>query len=225
MSDEPTSDRDTVILLHGFFMRPITMLPVDRRLRQAGFETIAPPYRSRLHPFEQIVEELLPVLRRAGRGPVHFVTHSMGGLVARALIARMRPEQMGRVVMLGPPHGGSEWIDLLAKARISGAFFGPAEEVLSLRRPEKVESLMGTVDYPVGIIAGDRPYGLPFVSQRIMPGPHDGAVSVASTHLEGEADHIVLPVSHSGMIWSDAVQDQVVQFLQHGSFARTRAPA
>ena len=217
-SDGNTGERGTVILLHGFFMRPITLLPVDRVLRQAGFDTIAPPYRSRLHPFEQIVEELLPVVRRAERGPVHFVTHSMGGLIARALIARARPPHMGKVVMLGPPHGGSEWIDLFAKARISGAFFGPAEEVLSLRRPERVESLMGHVDYPVGIIAGDRPYGVPVLSRRIMPGPHDGAVSVASTHLTGETDHIVLPVSHSGMIWNDGVKAQVLQFLQHGSF-------
>ncbi len=95
------------------------------------------------------------------------------------------------------------------------------EEVLSLRRPERVESLMGHVDYPVGIIAGDRPYGVPVLSRRIMPGPHDGAVSVASTHLTGETDHIVLPVSHSGMIWNDGVKAQVLQFLQHGSFERT----
>ena len=211
----------TVILLHGFFMRPITMLPVERALRKAGFDTASPPYRSRAHAFEQIVEDLLPALRGAGKGPVHFVTHSMGGLVARALIARARPAEMGKVVMLGPPHHGSEWVDLLAAARIGGAFFGPAEEVLSLRRPERVETLMGEPDYPLGIIAGDRPYGLPFISQRIMSGPHDGAVSVASTHLEGEDDHVVLPVSHSGMMWNRAVQGQIVHFLRHGKFART----
>ncbi len=204
------SDPGTVILLHGFFMRPITMLPVERALRKAGFDTTSPPYRSRAHAFEQIVEDLLPALRGAGKGPVHIVTHSMGGLVARALIARARPAGLGKVVMLGPPHHGSEWVDLLAAARIGGAFFGPAEEILSLRRPERVETLMGQPDYPLGIIAGDRPYGL-----------HDGAVSVASTHLEGEDDHIVLPVSHSGMMWNRTVQEQIVHFLRHGTFSRT----
>lgn len=212
------SGHGTVILLHGFFMRPITLLPVERALRQAGYATMAPPYRSRLHPLEQIVEDLLPVLRRAEDGPVHFVTHSMGGLVARALIARARPQRIGKVVMLGPPHAGSEWIDLLARARIARAYFGPAEDVLSRRRPERLEKLMGTVDYPVGIIAGDRPYGVPILSGRIMPGPHDGKVSVASTHLPGETDHIVLPVSHGGMIWNDGVQKQVVRFLRSGAF-------
>jgi len=225
------NDRGTVILLHGFGMRPITMLPLERALRRAGFETFSPPYRSRLHPLEQIVDELLPAVARVNKGPadkkprddspLHFVTHSMGGLVARALIARARPERLGKMVMLGPPHGGSEWIDLLARARISGAFFGPAEEVLSLRRPEQVEKALGRVDYPVGIIAGDRPTGLPLISGRIMPGPHDGKVSVASTHLKGEADHIVLPVGHSAMILHGTVQTQVVHFLRHGTFDRT----
>lgn len=214
------SDHSTVILLHGFGMLPITLLPVERALRRAGFETLSPPYRSRLHPLEQIVDELLPALNRVDKGEVHFVTHSMGGLVARALITRARPERLGKMVMLGPPHGGSEWIDLLAKARISGAFFGPAEEVLSLRRPEQVEKALGRVDYPVGIIAGDRPTGLPFISGRIMPGPHDGKVSVASTHLKGEADHIVLPVSHSAMILDRTVQAQIVHFLRFGTFDR-----
>ncbi len=221
MSDAGTVKTGTVILLHGFGMRPITLLPVARALRKAGFDTQSPPYRSRLHPLEQIVDELLPALSRSGDGPVHFVTHSMGGLVARALIARARPKMIGKVVMLGPPHGGSEWVDLLASARISGAFFGPAEEVLSLRRPERVESLLGTVDYPIGVIAGDRPSGVPLISARIMPGPHDGKVSVAATHLKGETDHIVLPVSHSAMIWNGAVQEQVVHFLRHGAFAHT----
>lgn len=214
------SEHGTVILLHGFGMRPITLLPVGRCLRKAGFETLAPPYRSRLHPLEQIVDDLLPALNRVGDGPVHFVTHSMGGLVARALIARARPGAIGKVVMLGPPHGGSEWVDLLASARISGAFFGPAEEVLSLRRPERVESLLGEIDYPVGIIAGNRPTGVPIFSGRIMPGPHDGKVSVAATHLKGEADHIVMPVSHTAMIWDSAVQTQIVHFLRRGAFTR-----
>ncbi|WP_420606218.1 esterase/lipase family protein [Novosphingopyxis sp.] len=214
------SEHGTVILLHGFGMRPITMLPVGRSLHRAGFATLALPYRSRLHPLEQIVDELLPMLNGVKDGPVHFVTHSMGGLVARALIARARPKAMDKVVMLGPPHGGSEWVDLLARARISGTFFGPAEEVLSLRRPERVESLLGEVDYPIGIIAGNRPTGVPIFSARIMPGPHDGKVSVAATHLRGEADHIVMPVSHMAMIWDGAVQAQVVHFLRHGSFAQ-----
>ena len=214
-----TTEPGTVILLHGFGMRPITMLPVERGLRKAGFDTISPSYRSRLHPLEQIVDELLPVLSRVRDGPVHFVTHSMGGLVARALIARARLDAIGKVVMLGPPHGGSEWVDLLARARIAGAFFGPAEEVLSLRRPAHVESLLGEVDYPVGIIAGNRPTGMPILSARIMPGPHDGKVSVAATHLPGEADHIVMPVSHTAMIWDAAVQTQMVHFLHRGAFA------
>jgi pimeloyl-ACP methyl ester carboxylesterase len=193
------------------------------RLQAAGWATLAPSYGFGV--------DLPTILRRladpvaafaAAHGRLDIVTHSMGGLVARALIAARRPANLGRVVMCAPPNRGSELADLLVSLNLADTLLGPAHAHLVTRRRPADEALLGPrdtpVDYELGIIAGNR--SLTPVPARILPPPHDGKVSVKATHLAGMADHIILPVPHSLMTAHPASTGQALHFLQEGRFRR-----
>lgn len=168
----------------------------------------------------QIVEQLSPGLANFGRGlngPLHFVTHSLGGLVSRALLTSQRPDRLGRVVMLAPPNGGSEWADLLFRLRMNGVFLGPAANHLRTKRHPADETILRSVDFDLGVIAGNAAID-PIFPRMVLPRPNDGKVSVCSTRVAGMTDHITLPVSHTFMVTNPHVARQVLHFLRTGGF-------
>jgi pimeloyl-ACP methyl ester carboxylesterase len=194
--------------------------PVGRALRRAGYRPLALGYASRSWPLERIVDTLAARIATDNHGaPFHIVGHSMGALVAQALIARHRPDGLGRVVMLGPPLAGSEWVALLRRAGLERLVLRRAGDLLHPERSAALAAMLGTVDYPLGIIAGDRALD-PLLPRLVFPRANDGKVAVAATHVAGQADHIVLPVSHTLMLWNREVHRQIVAFLQMGHFTR-----
>ncbi len=210
----------TVVLLHGFAGFSVMNRPLARRLRREGYRAVEIGYDSWGLSLQRISERLSPQLARVDEscvGPVHFVAHSMGGLVARALIHRQRPANLGRLVMLGTPNGGSELADFLECRPLLRPILGRAAPALVTRRPPAVDALLGAVDYEIGIIAGDRPLVSPKVA-RLVPAPSDGKVSVASTRLAGARDHIVLPLPHSLLPYHASAHRQILHFLQEGHF-------
>ncbi|MGF7150823.1 pimeloyl-ACP methyl ester carboxylesterase [Sphingomonas zeicaulis] len=220
-----TPPRGSVILLHGIWALPVMMAPMEWALRRRGYRTFNPMYRSRAHSVDRIVAALHPRFERfaaANPGPIHFVTHSMGSLVLRAYVTRHRPAWIGRAVMLGPPHAGSPWVDLARGLRVSGLCLGPSADLLDRRRNALLESALGAIDFPVGIIAGTRSI-LPFVTSRLMGEPNDGKVAVSATHLPGQSDHIVLPVGHSAMPHDRETIRQTLAFLERERFDRADA--
>lgn len=217
-----SSGLGTVVLLHGFAGLPIMNRPLARMLRRAGFEARELGYDSLGRPLDEICDRLAPQIARLGgrsAGPLHIVAHSMGGLVARAYIARHRPADLGHVVMLGTPNGGSEIADFLSEKPFLQPLLGRAAPALVTRRSARIDAMLGSVDYSVGIIAGDRPI-MPGALARLIAGPNDGKVSVASTRLAAAADHIILPLSHAMLPYHPLAHRQVRHFLLHGRFAR-----
>lgn len=146
----------------------------------------------------------------------------MGGLILRAYLARHRPANLGRVVMLGTPNGGSEMADLLYRLRLDSLVLNQAGHLLRTQRSAAMEETLGRVDYPLGIIAGDRPLNA-FAPRFVFRAPNDGKVSVSATHLPGQSDHLVMPVAHTAMIYRQPVAQQVAHFLRHGQFRREPA--
>lgn len=195
------------------------MRSLERAVAAAGYRTLNLAYPSCTMPLDGLVGHVHLQRRwidpeRAGR--THFVTYSMGGLLARAYIARHRPSCLGRVVMLAPPNGGSEIADLLAGHRLYRKVFGPVGGELGTLRSPGLLTLLGTVDYPVGVIAGDRfvdPLGY-----LVVPGPNDGRVSVERTRVEGMADHVTIHASHFAMMRNRQAIRQAVAFLATGRF-------
>jgi pimeloyl-ACP methyl ester carboxylesterase len=211
--------RDGVVLLHGIGVTARVFGKMQRALETAGYATLNLDYASRRKALEALAEDIHPAVDLFADGlggSVHFVCHSMGGLLARVYLAKYRPKRLGRVVMLGTPNGGSEIADLLKNLAAYRALFGPAGQQLTTLRDAATSAILSNVDYPVGIIAGSR--SVYPISSIVLPRPHDGRVSVANTRLEGMADHIVIHTSHPWLVRKGEAIAQTIAFLRDGKF-------
>jgi pimeloyl-ACP methyl ester carboxylesterase len=209
---------DRVVLLHGIARSPASMAPLAEALTEAGYQVRNQNYPSRSGDLEHLADivwsDAAAFIEQPG-GRTHFVTHSMGGLLVRIVIARHRPHNLGRVVMLGPPSQGSEIADLLAGNPLYRWFFGPAGAELGTAQAARLQVLLGSVDYPLGIIAGDRAFDP--VGWLMINGPNDGRVAVARTTVAGAAAHLTLHVTHTFMMRDKRVLRQTIRFLRDGS--------
>jgi pimeloyl-ACP methyl ester carboxylesterase len=211
--------QDGVVLLHGISRTARSFRKMQTALEGRGFVTLNQDYASRRKALEALAEDIHPAIQRFADGidgSVHFVGHSMGGLLARVYIARYQPKRLGRVVMLGTPNSGSEIADRLKNFGVYRAFFGPAGQQLGTQRDAAIEALFAPVDYPVGIIAGDR--SIYPITSAFLPKPHDGRVSVENTRLDGMADHIVIRTSHPWLVRHSVAIAQTIAFLKAGKF-------
>ncbi len=210
-----------VVLLHGLARTSRSLRKMERALQDAGFATLNLDYASRLRPIEALVEDIHPAISgfAESAGSLHVVTHSMGGLLARAYLARYRPTGLRRIVMLGPPNNGSQVADVLKDMALFRALYGPAGQQIGTRQTDLFAGLLP--DCAVGIIAGNRTLD-PIASFFIVPRPNDGRVSVVSTKLEGMTDHIVLETSHSLMLRNRDAIAQTIAFLRDGRFSHPR---
>jgi pimeloyl-ACP methyl ester carboxylesterase len=208
-----------VVLLHGIAGRSLMLRPLEKRLQRAGFATLNLQYESRKKPLERLAEDIRPVISEfAARldGPVHFVTHSMGGLLAQVYIARHRPARLGRVVMLGTPNGGSELADRLQNVGLYRAYFGPAGLQLVTTKDVTLASLP-SADYEIGVIAGNR-FLDPIAALFVLPWPNDGRVSVESCKLAEMTDYTTVKASHMGLLVHPTSFRQTIAFLRNGQF-------
>lgn len=217
--------QDGIVLLHGIARRSSSLATLENALQAEGYRTLNIDYPARSHSIEDIVAFMRePVAGFSAEldGRLHFVTHSMGGLVARAYINRHRPERLGHVVMLAPPNEGSEIADALGNNLLFRAFFGPAGSELGTARPDALCEILGEVDYPLGVVAGDRSF-YP-IGSLMLPGANDGRVSVERTKVAGMADHITIHSTHPLIMRNREAIAQVSHFLKHGRFDRAAAP-
>ena len=212
---------ETVILLHGLARSSGSMQKMAAAIAAAGYRTINLDYPSTRSPIETLASaSLAPVVEQAvsqGAARIHFVTHSMGGIVVRQYLATTPMPRLGRVVMLGPPNRGSELVDRLGRFAPFAWVNGPAGGQLGTA-PHSVPNRLGPVTYPVGVIAGTRSFNP--VYSAMIDGPDDGKVSVARARLDGMADFIELWENHTFMMRSDEVIAQTLNFLRVGAFDR-----
>lgn len=216
----PANSTDTVILLHGLIRNSNSMMKIETALQKEGYHTINMDYPSTNHNIQFLAEKnITKALSQCPKNTnkIHFVTHSMGGILVRQYLHDHTKNKLGRVVMLGPPNHGSELVDFLEHLPCFAWINGQAGLQLGTDS-RSVPVQLGAVDYDVGIIAGNRSMNPLFFA--ILPNQDDGIVSVDSTKLAGMSDHISLPVTHTFMTQNNTVIQQSIHFLKHGRFDR-----
>ena len=146
---------------------------------------------------------------------IHFVTHSLGGILVRQFLSENDIPELGRVVMLGPPNQGSAAVDELGDVPGFDWINGPAGRQLG-QGENSVPLKLGPADFELGVIAGNRT--IDPVTSAVLENPDDGRVSVEDTKLEGMADFIVVDHSHAFMMRMSHPIDLTIHFLRNGNF-------
>jgi triacylglycerol lipase len=210
--------KDTVVLLHGLARSAGSMSVLEERLQGAGFNVIAETYPSTdgtIEDHARWLEAFLKTCSIENDTPIHFVTHSLGGIVVRQLLLHQKPPNLGRVVMLAPPNQGSEVVDYLHDWVLFQYVFGPSGGELGTH-VKSTPNQLGAVNYEVGVIAGNKT--LDPLGSLLIPGADDGRVSVERTKVTGMKDFILVEESHTFIMDSKEVACQVVAFLKTGRF-------
>jgi len=203
-----------VVLLHGLWFAGWTLAVLAERLRRAGFSTHAFTYRSVTGDLAENAAAVDAFARRIDAPVVHFVGHSLGGVVIRALFERFPEQRAGRIVTLGSPHQGSYPGRVLGRHSFGRRILG--RSVLDV-----VEGVPGTWTLPgreIGVVSGDVSFGI----GRLVPGlprPNDGVVTTDEAELAGATDAIRLHVVHTAMLFSPQVAFEVSHFLERGRFS------
>jgi len=196
------------------------MRTLAKFLRSNGYEVLNAGYPSTRLPLESLVEhiqeQIVPFNRDSTR-KIHFVGYSLGGLLARGVIHRHRPPNLGRVVQLAPPNQGSEVADFWKNNFLFKWIFGSAGQDLGAGE-KRFNRILGPADFELGVIAGDRTWDP--ISSAIIEGSDDGKVSVESTKVAGLTDHIVIPATHTFIIYNKEAFNQTLHFLKNGQFKR-----
>lgn len=215
---------DCVVLLHGLARSPSSMKGLERALSREGYRVVNIGYPSLHMPLERLASEHLPAALAkqlpSDAAPVHFVTHSFGGILLRQFLANHELPNLGRVVMLAPPNHGSEVADSFRKSSLVCFFAGPNFTRIGTAAGDAPQQL-APVHFQLGVIAGDRSLNPLFSA--LLPGPDDGKVAVASTRVAGMKDFVVVHSTHMGMKWRGETQRQVAHFLAHGGFEHPAA--
>jgi triacylglycerol lipase len=211
---------EVVILLHGLGRTDRSMRKLETRLARAGYAVRNLRYPSRQAAPDALVEslhaQLVACCDAAER--VHFVTHSLGGILLRAYLTEHELPRLGRVVMVAPPNHGSEYVDLLRDWQLFRWVFGPTVIELGTD-PNSLPNRLPGVTFELGVIAGTT--GLNPLSPFVVSGENDGTVSVESARIAGMRDFVAIPASHSFIMYSDLAIELSVAFLRDGRFAAT----
>lgn len=214
-----SANTECVVLLHGLARISNSMGELATKLNRSGYQVVNINYPSRSYPVDVLAADAVGrgVAQCRGRhlDTIHFVTHSLGGILVRFYLQEQNLIELGRVVMLGPPNQGTELVDGLLPLPGFSFFWGPTGSALGTGQ-DSIISNLGPVDFDLGIIAGNTNIN-PLIAL-LSVGPNDSIVTVESTKVAGMNDHRVLPVTHTFMMRNNEVIDHVIHYLKTGSF-------
>ncbi|HEY7302098.1 MAG TPA: alpha/beta fold hydrolase [Xanthobacteraceae bacterium] len=198
--------REAVLLVHGHGAHPVLLEPLRRALERQGFRAVNWRYRSLGGSIETHAARLAAKAKELDEDDaverLHFVGHSMGAIVVRRALAMTQPRKLGRVVLLAPPNRGARLADIAL--RLFGQRLVAATELCS--RPDSYVNRLAPMALDCGVIAAS----------------WDHVVSLASTYLPGQRDHLVLRSLHTLPLHRHT-PTQVGHFLREGRFIKGTA--
>jgi hypothetical protein len=215
------ADGECVVLVHGLARTSHSMDEMELGVQAAGFSTVNLDYPSRSFGIPElariVVEQGVENCREKQSRTIHFVTHSLGGILVRHYLVKNKLAELGRVVQLAPPNKGSVIAEMFRDEQWYRWLTGPAGQQLGTGA-DGIPGELGPVDYPTGVIAGNEHHPVDNWMAEILPGDSDGKVQVEHTRVEGMSDFIVLPHNHITIMNQQDVIRQTVNFLHNGNF-------
>jgi triacylglycerol esterase/lipase EstA (alpha/beta hydrolase family) len=208
-----STEPEPVVLVHGLWYGPVSLTMMARRLEARGFRTHRFSYPTLRNSLAANARALFDFARGLEAETLHFVGHSLGGLVILRMFDEWSGLPPGRVVLLGSPVQGSAAAGKIAEMKVARPIIGKARTALEYgfsHAPAGRET---------GVVAGTRSMGLGRMFEK-LPMPHDGTIAAAETDLPGAADSLQLSVSHTGLVMSAEVTTAVEGFLRRGRFDR-----
>jgi len=204
------------VFVHGIWMPGHELALLRRRVARCGFGTVRFAYPSVRRDIGHNAALLQDFLSTLDAGTIHFVGHSMGGLVITRMFHDFPEQRPGRIVALGAPFAGSYVARCLAGHALGRLILGRGREPLASGAAPWAGG------HELGTVAGTLALGIGRLLGPGLPKPNDGTVAVQETHLAGETDAIELPATHTGLAFSTEVARQVCAFLKTGRFVRER---
>ncbi|MCP4417500.1 MAG: alpha/beta hydrolase [Chloroflexi bacterium] len=201
------------------------MTRLERHFNDLGYQVVNFTYPSRNHAIPELsciaLSRTLDICNQHNTHQIHFVTHSLGGILVRYFLKHNVIENLGRVVMIAPPNKGSQVVDVLRQMPGFRTVNGPAGAQLGTDA-FSIPSHLGKVNYPVGVIAGSRSVN-PILSL-FLPGPNDGRVTIENAQVEGMTDFISIRASHPFIMSRPETISQAAAFIKNGRFNRRERP-
>ena len=217
---------ECVIVLHGLGRTAYSMSRIESALENNNYLVWNEGYPSTSDDIEELsttaINEGLKFCSSNNAAAIHFVTHSLGGILVRQYLQHNTIAGLGRIVMLSPPNQGSEVADLLNEYSLYQLVLGPAAGQLGTNEDGLVRRLK-PVKGEIGIITGDNSSD-PWFSP-VIPGEDDGKVSVESAKLDEMSDFITVHNGHTFIMRDQQVISQILYFLEHGRFSKEISPA
>ena len=212
------ASKESVVLIHGLWFSGYILFVLARRLRRQGFAVYTFSYPSVRADLRVNAARFARFLDTLDADIVHLVGHSLGGILIRALFHHYPQHKPGRIVTLGTPHGGSRVARHLSRQAFWRGAMGKGVAQLLAGAPQYWKP----PPREIGVICGTRSFGLGRLLYRGLPRPNDGLLTVKESAYPEAREHLALPVSHTGMLFSREVADQVEYFLTSGKFIHSR---
>lgn len=209
------AEASALIVVHGLWLGPWAMNWLARRLAKEGLRVFRFGYASTGNSLDDNAAALARFARNIGASRIHWLGHSLGGVLICRTLSEHGCGGDGRVVTLAAPLRGSFAAERLARFTAGRVLLGR-----SIRDWLEQPADRWILPNELGVIAGTHSLGLGRLVAPDLPRPNDGVVSVEEARLPGAREFLTLPVSHSGMLVSAQVARHAASFLRNGTFTR-----
>lgn len=206
--------KTNIILIHGLFMAGVSMIRLRNFFEKQGYDTTIFSYHTIMDTPEKSAEQLKNMIESLGDQNM-IICHSLGGLLTQKTLSMMdHPERkIQKVVSMGTPWQGASILEFMHQYRLDG-IVGNSLEILQPK--ENNEWLFPEIS--LGSIAGKSSIGARILFAPGKKIPTDGTVTIEETKIKGMTDHTIIPVSHTGLIFSNLAANKALTFIQDNQF-------